>query len=113
MSWDNNPYYKPESFGLKIVAAMDWDDEAWQFNMTVAWMDEEGNLYWAHDAGCSCPSPFEDYTTIDSLRTGTTHQLFAELDEQLAEYEQWTGNYVDVAAPRVAQFKEEVLRKWR
>lgn len=56
-----NPYYYPEELGLKIVGELDEQDMSYEFNMLIVWKDENNNLYYAKDSGCSCPTPFEDY----------------------------------------------------
>lgn len=67
MSWDSNPYYHPEKFGLEIVGTAELEDEPYQFDLLVVWRDVDGNLYYAHDTGCSCPSPFEEFNSVDDL----------------------------------------------
>lgn len=62
-----NLYYEPQEAGLEIVADIDWYDEPYEFDMTVVWKDQNGNFYMADDSGCSCPSPFEDYTSVKDL----------------------------------------------
>jgi hypothetical protein len=62
----SNVYYSPEDFGLEIVGTLE-DEPNYDFNMVVVWKDKDGVAYWAHDSGCSCPCPFEDYQTVDSL----------------------------------------------
>lgn len=66
-----DPYHSPEDFGLTIVGDLDDDREPYQFSMFVVWKDADNRLYWADDAGCSCPSPFEDYRSISDLCTGS------------------------------------------
>lgn len=66
MSDWKNPYYNPEHFGLEIVAELN-PHLSYEFDMVVVWKDKEGNLFWAGDAGCSCPTPFENYTSIETL----------------------------------------------
>ena len=63
-------YYSPEDFDLTTIGEISWDDEPYAFDLTVVWKDKDGNLYWASDSGCSCPSPFEDFTSKDQLETG-------------------------------------------
>jgi hypothetical protein len=53
-----NPYYSPEEVGLSVIGEVD-DAGSYEFNTIVAWTDGS-KLYWAHDSGCSCPTPFED-----------------------------------------------------
>ena len=72
MSYDTNPYYKPEAMGLRIVETLDAGG-GYDFDMVVVWEDlNTGTLYWAADSGCSCPSPFESYdrSTITELTSG-------------------------------------------
>lgn len=65
--YDSNPYYNPEKMGLEIIG--DWsEDLSYEFHIVLAWKDKEsGKYYWAEDSGCSCPTPFEDYFTKESL----------------------------------------------
>jgi hypothetical protein len=63
--WDN-VYSAPEKFGLTIVAELE-KDLSYSFDKLVVWRDANGKLYFAGDAGCSCPSPFEDYKSVESL----------------------------------------------
>lgn len=64
-SFDNNIYYNPEEFGYEVVKDIELDDEPWQFHLLVIWRDDNGNLVWGTDSGCSCPSPFEDHKPED------------------------------------------------
>lgn len=66
MAYGEDVYSNPGAHGLTLLCAIN-DDEPWQFDMICLWEDEDGRQYWARDAGCSCPSPFEDYTDLDSL----------------------------------------------
>lgn len=94
MGW-NNPdlYNQPEKFGIKTIGDVEWDDESYQFNMTVVWQSETDPtlFYWASDSGCSCPSPFEGFTSLegdsyDEVFKGTKQQviefLFTELERK-------------------------------
>lgn len=69
----SNLYYHPEDFDLKIFATIE-DEPYYDFNITVILQDKQGNLFYAQDSGCSCPSPFENHKyedlmpiTIDTL----------------------------------------------
>jgi hypothetical protein len=67
MSW-NNPYYSPKDFDLEIVAELELTEPDYSFDTVVVWRHTPtGRLYWAWDSGCSCPTPFEDYTSLDKL----------------------------------------------
>lgn len=79
MGW-NKPdvYHQPEEFGLTIVAsAARYED--YGFDMFVVWRDADGNLLYASDAGCSCPSPFEDVTSVDMLTRGNKFEAINAL----------------------------------
>lgn len=96
MGW-NSPdvYYQPEKFGLTIVGSIELYDEAYQFDTIVVWWHEDGTIYVGHDSGCSCPSPFEDYTTLDSL---TVMGDWSALEAWLAERDPTKGSYVSSSA---------------
>jgi hypothetical protein len=65
--WDSNVYYSPEQNGLKIVLEVE-EDLFYEFNKFVVWTDGE-HFYTATDSGCSCPSPFEDLTHQDLIKS--------------------------------------------
>lgn len=57
-----NPYYDPEKRGLTILGEIDWDDDCYQYDMTVVWIvNATGELVYGRSSGCSCGSPFEEY----------------------------------------------------
>lgn len=63
--WDRNPYYNPEKFGCEIVVTVDVGAD-YEFDMFVVLRTIEpipgirkGTYFYASDAGCSCPSPFD------------------------------------------------------
>ncbi|WP_328967944.1 DUF7574 domain-containing protein [Streptomyces sp. NBC_00239] len=62
-----NIYYSPEKFGLKELGEVDTGG-SYEFNKFVAWSrPDDGAVFWSTDSGCSCPSPFEDLESVDSL----------------------------------------------
>jgi hypothetical protein len=63
---NKNAYYYPEALGLTIVAVLEYSDENYCYDTCVVWQ-KDGALYMARDSGCSCPTPFEDYTSVESL----------------------------------------------
>lgn len=60
-------YHSPEKYGLEVVGSIEWSEPDWSFDMTVVWKGGVGEYYFASDSGCSCPSPFEDFTSVDML----------------------------------------------
>jgi len=82
----SNPYYNPEDFGLKILGEVEWSDECYQFDKTVLWEHPDtGKLYIAHDTGCSCPSPFEEYHELAALEEVTVDGAIASLESRRRE----------------------------
>ena len=76
-------YDSPAKFDLTIIGSAD-KDELWSygFDMFVVWQHLNGRVYWAADSGCSCPSPFRYYSSLDKATCGTTQ----ECDQALLEW---------------------------
>lgn len=69
-----NYYYSPESHGLDMISFED-ADLSYEFDILAFWATKDGVVYSASDSGCSCPTPFEDYTSLESLeRVGSPEQ---------------------------------------
>lgn len=84
----SNPdvYYQPEAFGLVIVGEINDPEASYSFDDLVVWYHPETNkVYWASDSGCSCPSPFEMYTSIDNLNEVTSENWF-EFERTVIEH---------------------------
>lgn len=84
MSYDTNVYYHPEKAGLATVGEVDFSSGCYEFDYTVVWRDGTGRLFYADDAGCLCPSPFET-TTVSDLTACTLAELQAYLDQRVAD----------------------------
>lgn len=82
MSWENNPYYNPESLGLAMVDSIDVAGP-WEFDIFAVWTDGS-HLYWANDSGCSCPTPFDGINSISDLCVGS-------LEDCRRAIEEWAG----------------------
>lgn len=67
-----NIYYSPEKFGLTIVGEIEMSG-GYEFDTTVLWKDDQG-FAWAHDQGCSCPTPFEDID-LSNVSRGTLEEF--------------------------------------
>lgn len=96
MSYDKNPYYHPEALGLTTVAEVEYSDGCWQFDTRVVWRhDATGALYTKRDSGCSCPSPFEDYCSLELLDRVDITDLTLEIARE-QNYDGYSGNtYID------------------
>jgi hypothetical protein len=96
-------YYNPEKHGLRIFDELHEPGLAWEFNFVCVWEDlETHRLYYAQDAGCSCPSPFEDIrdrsglTPLDDTMPSwkafrTTCMLTAPWGHPGGSEEDWVG----------------------
>ncbi len=92
-------YYQPEAFGLVPVAEIDYSDGCYQFDIRAVWKHTEtGRLYTARDSGCSCPSPFEEFTKLELLDEVDMYVLENEVSDE-SGYE-----YSDVNAHEAARF---------
>jgi hypothetical protein len=89
--WEKNPYYNPEALGLTTVAELEFSDMDYQFDTRVVWKNEDGALFTARDSGCSCPTPFEDYTSVEMLDRVDMRELEAEVKE-CSKSSGWGGN---------------------
>lgn len=74
-----NIYYSPERFGLTLVVSVELTEPSYSFDKFVVWKNSQGVLFWGADAGCSCPSPFEDQGVAD-LSQGTKAELLDDLE---------------------------------
>jgi hypothetical protein len=71
-----NPYYNPEKCGLRLIDSISHTDEPYEFDITCVWQDiETGRYYTAHDSGCSCPTPFEDFKFLSDLTEIPSHEV--------------------------------------
>lgn len=62
----------PEKYGLTLVKDHNACAGSYEFDTILVLRDRHGQHYALHDAGCSCPEPFEgkgvdDLTPINSL----------------------------------------------
>ncbi len=65
-------YYSPEKLGLSIVMSNDTAGD-FEFDKCTLWKHDASNrLFYGFDAGCSCPSPYENEffeTEGENIRT--------------------------------------------
>jgi hypothetical protein len=71
-------YYTPEDFGLTLFGQVDLSEPCYSFDLVAVWRDAAGAWFYATDAGCSCPSPFEDYRSVESLTRAESAQAVAD-----------------------------------
>ena len=88
MGWDSpDVYYQPEHFGLTVVGSVQWGEPDYDFHITAVWFDADKHFFVASDSGCSCPSPFEDFETVESLgKAMSKWEAASELLRRLQNY---------------------------
>lgn len=96
----NNVYYNPEKFGLTTVGELDYSSGSYEFDYTAVWVDDQKNLYYADDSGCSCPSPFEGLGLNDLTKANTVQELQghlrARLENAYGKYATSSSDVVDL-----------------
>lgn len=90
----SNIYSHPEAYGLTVVAEVEAAG-GYEFDTFVIWQDRQGTYWWADDAGCSCPVPF-DHKNLSNLPSGS-------LRDAINDLKAWTldENYNDRARKAV------------
>ena len=73
-------YYTPAEYGLTSAGEIDFSSGSYEFDITAVWRDASGQLYYADDSGCSCPSPFEGFRSLDDLTKATVTELQEHLE---------------------------------
>jgi hypothetical protein len=76
----------PEKYGLRTIGEVQWGDADYSFDLTAVWLDTTtGSLYYADDAGCSCPAPFEDTGRDDLTLIDRPQTLIDHLNKRTAD----------------------------
>ena len=106
-------YYQPEHFGLTPIGEIDDPEACYSFDKLVVWQHDDGRLFWASDSGCSCPSPFEDYTSLDDLND-LTAETWNDFAEDVKEHAlPWDKSKDDLAAADKTELLAKVSRLLR
>lgn len=100
-----NIYYDPKEAKLEILGQLDESDLYYEYNTFVVWRDTVSNkLFYAHDSGCSCPTPFEEY----HFRNESDHNLDEVCKSNLHNFENSVKEF-----PATVDEKTELLKKVR
>jgi hypothetical protein len=84
----HNIYYDIEKFSELIhLVLLDEDDLGYEYNILLVIKHKPtGRLFFAADAGCSCPTPFEDYyfhgvndTNLEEICVGDSWSNFLKI----------------------------------
>lgn len=108
--------YDPESQGLELVAELDWAG-AYEFDMVCVWRQfDTGQLWAAHDSGCSCPVPFEshtwptDFTEVRSISDVET-LITSNVDYREPSFSEALDLLIKVKAALAVEVTETQFRK--
>ena len=95
------PYYSAPEY-LKHLYTLDDPNASYSFDTVIVVQDtRDGLVYAAHDAGCSCPSPFESHTfPTDFAQVNTTGDLLDYIRGQSVKYNSKDVDEALVAAAR-------------
>lgn len=103
MGWSiPDVYYQPEKFGLTPVAEIEYSSGMYEFDTRVVWRHSSGLLFTARDSGCSCPSPFEDFTSLEQVDLFDYGEIEAEVAREVSE--PWT----DIPVLIIANFLNKI-----
>lgn len=91
----NDLYFQPEAFGLRVIGQLNDPEASWSFDDLIVWQHEEtGKIYYATDAGCSCPSPFEDYTSLEqATEVISIHDFIDGVEDYFNSVAPYTSDY--------------------
>ena len=87
--YDKDLYNQPEYFGLTQIGHIDDPESCYSFDDLIVWQHNDGRIFYAEDSGCSCPSPFEQHTSLDDATevTDATWDAFQRaVTEHCREY---------------------------
>lgn len=103
MSYESNFFYHPEKSGLKLLSFED-DSLSYEFDIIAFWVTEDGKIYTASDSGCSCPTPFEDFDSLESL------ERVGSLEQAEAVFTAWNKSYS--GGPKAPPDSKKKLADW-
>lgn len=80
-SYDYNVQWSPDKCGLELLDEIETGG-SYEFCTTLLFRDTATDqLYVAQDSGCSCPTPFEDFTSLsDFVQPQSEEELVRLID---------------------------------
>lgn len=88
-----NPHYDSDELNWQKIE-IEYGESRYEFDTLIFWKTPEGEVFCAHDSGCSCPLPFESYEgkTADEIkakleRVGSIAQAKATYESHGSEYD--------------------------
>lgn len=83
-----NPYYSPKLLGLDMIS-FDEPDLSYEYNTCAFWKTPDGRVFMAIDSGCSCPTPFEDYSGRDMDEAIQKMTQIAGVEDAIGQLRTW------------------------
>lgn len=87
-----NPYYSPEKLNLSILS-FDRPGMSYEYDMYLFVKTPDGRVYSCQDSGCSCPTPFDNYsaTNMDAAIQGM--ERIGNYEDAAQQLKYWAKNY--------------------
>lgn len=104
-----NPYYNPEKLDLELLS-FDEPNMSYEYNTLCFWVTKEGLIYCASDSGCSCPTPFEEYSGENQKEVIQKLERIGSLEQSLSIFDSWNKGYDNRPYLSIESRKE--LEKW-
>lgn len=83
---NKNLYYNTEAFGLESLGSIEVTGADYEFDILACLYDPKLKaFYLIADSGCSCPTPFEDFTSRDALGEAlSAHEAVSRIKSAVA-----------------------------
>jgi hypothetical protein len=112
VSYALNPHYSGDKLDLEVVT-LDQPDLSYEYNTLIFVRPKgtKGQVYWAQDSGCSCPTPFEQYEGTTQAEVLEKMSRVRGPYDALIIFNGWRSRYNGPFLPEEA-FPEKTLREW-
>lgn len=85
-----NPYYSNDVLGWKQLE-IEYGSHSYEFDTLVFWRTETGEIFMAHDTGCSCPTPFDEYKGETGDKIKQKLERVGSLNQAKTKYKSLSG----------------------
>jgi hypothetical protein len=111
-AYEYNIEANPQNCGLTILHSLEDQHASYSFaTMLVLIDDATQKLYMAYDEGCSCPTPFEEFTSLADLtplRTIEDYRRFVVDNRPYSSYgEAWPKSDIEEGERRIIKHLKE------
>ncbi len=88
-----NPYYNPDKVNLETLS-FDQPNLSYEYNTLCFWITGNGEVYSASDSGCSCPTPFENYSGENQKEILQQLERVGSLEQAEQIFDSWNQDYM-------------------